>query len=676
MSSVAPVPADQTILPTSDATTVYASHSQAGYRTDIEGLRGIAVLSVLAVHSFPQWIKGGFIGVDIFFVLSGFLITGILFRSLEAGRFSYIDFYTRRVRRIFPSLCLVLLACLVFSALYTFPSESRLLGTHVGAGALFMSNIALWKEAGYFDVASEAKPLLHLWSLGIEEQFYLVWPVAAAFLFKRRRWALRVICATLLVSFLLNVAFVADKPTATFFLPPTRFWELMVGALLACLTLHHGGGPVEWVRQRLRAGSWLHRGLADGFAGTGLVMLFVAMWLVDKTDHFPGWWALLPTMGTFALLSAGPGAWINRHVLSQPILRFYGAISYPLYLWHWPLLSFPVVMGIPLSNEVRVMILIGSVVLAALTCELLEKPIRHARTRHTPLALCALLSVIGLCGLVLKQTDGLLNTYPESMRSLAASEFRFDYSEYRVGKCMLRLEQGPESFSSDCIDRRGTERDLVFLWGDSHAASLYPGLAHLVRNVGSERRLAQYTAARCPPLLVAPLRSSTHCDLINKYALERIAVERPATVVLAGHWSFYGTDPAASRTQMAGLRDTVRKLKQIGVQRVVVFGNLPTWNLPQPRVLLMQWNQSRSVPERTYSHINRSSIEADRRVELAMAGTGATFVSPIATFCDSSGCLVSVKHEGAFQPVSYDDSHLSAFGSMILAKMNRAAVFN
>ena len=181
------------------AVAAAAREARPDHRPDIDGLRGIAVLSVLAVHSFPQWLKGGFIGVDVFFVLSGYLISAILFKSFDAGRFDLVDFYARRVRRIFPALCLVLLSCLIFGAWFTFPGEARQLGKHIGAGALFVSNIASWKEAGYFDVASDAKPLLHLWSLGIEEQFYIAWPLLMAF-FYRRRGSLRWIIAALLIA--------------------------------------------------------------------------------------------------------------------------------------------------------------------------------------------------------------------------------------------------------------------------------------------------------------------------------------------------------------------------------------------------------------------------------------------------------------------------------------------
>jgi peptidoglycan/LPS O-acetylase OafA/YrhL len=672
MSSVFPLSADRTGV--SSQASVRRHVSQVGHRADVEGLRGIAVLSVLAVHTFPQWVRGGFIGVDIFFVLSGYLISGILLRSLEAGTFRYRDFYARRVRRIFPALCLVLIATLAFSTLYTFPGPSRQVGGHVAAGAMFLSNIALWKEAGYFDIASEAKPLLHLWSLGVEEQFYLVWPIVTVALFRDRRRMLWTICAVLVVSFTLNVAFVATKPTAVFFLPPARMWELMSGALLAHLIRYHGE-PASWFGRWIPQASTLRRRVPDAMAGAGLAMLVTAMWLVDQTVHFPGWWAVLPTFGAFLLIGAGPSSWVGRRVLANPVLRFYGLVSYPLYLWHWPLLSFPVVLGVPLSNEVRVAILIASVALAALTYELVEKPIRlGSHRRRSIIALCTALAAIGVAGLVVQRTDGLLDTYPTELRELAAAEFRFDYADYRVDKCMLRLDQGPESFSPDCIDRTDGSRRLVFLWGDSHAAALYPGLAGSQSGTDRFLRLAQFTAARCPPMIPAPLHSSTQCDRTNRFAMETIKVERPQTVVLAGHWSLYATSAIAAGSQMASLRETVRLLHELGVERVVVFGAVPTWTMPQPRIVLKQWASTGSVPERTNQHLDPVSIATDHLIAQAMEGTGAVFVSPTATLCSAEGCLVTIRRAGAFEPVSYDESHLSTAASNLLVQRNLAAI--
>src|SRR3954468_8850530 len=327
------------------------------YRPDVDGLRAVAVLAVLAYHAFQGAMPGGFAGVDVFFVISGFLITGIILEDLKAGRFTVAGFYWRRIRRIFPALILVLAACLLLGWQVLLPDEFRALGKHVAAGAGFVSNIALWREAGYFDAAAELKPLLHLWSLGIEEQYYLLWPLALLLFF--RRSLLWLILGVACVSFALNVAIVGGHPRAAFFLPVTRFWELLAGALLAYLPMAKPS--------HLRS-----------FLGAALVIAGFA--LLNGERAFPGWWALLPVGGTALLISAGPSAWVNRAILSRRAVVYVGLISYPLYLWHWPLLSYArIVHDGEAPWELRCALLGLSIVLAALTFELVEKPIRRGR---------------------------------------------------------------------------------------------------------------------------------------------------------------------------------------------------------------------------------------------------------------------------------------------------------
>ena len=674
MSSALPLPTDAERSRDAPRDADRTAAAALRHRTDIEGLRGVAVLSVLAVHSFPHWLQGGFIGVDIFFVLSGYLISLLLFQAHDAGRFSLVDFYVRRIRRLYPALCLVLLACLVFSVAFAFPSASRQVGLHVAAGAMFLSNIALWSESGYFDAASQAKPLLHLWSLGIEEQFYLAWPLVALFLFRHRRWALWLIGGAALASWGLNLALVIDRPVATFFLLPTRCWELMLGALLAWLTRYVDGGPVPWLRQRLPDRSWSCRNASDGCAWLGLLMLLSALCLIDKSDPFPGWRALLPTLGTFALLAAGPDAWVNRQLLSHPILRFYGQISYPLYLWHWPLLSFPVVMGVPLTTEARVLILVTSVVLATLTFEWIEKPVRRGigGSRLTWMLVTSL-ALLGVCGAVVKRTDGLLNTYPDRLQELAATEFRFNYSAYRLRRCMLDLEQGPGSFAAECVDRRDDTRPLVWLWGDSHAAALYPGLSTLaIGEQGSTLRLAQFTAAQCPPLMTPPPHSSAPCERINADVLARIRTERPHTVVLAGNWLRYGSSATGIDATAEGLRQTVRALTAMGVARVIVYGQMPIWTVPPPRLALLAWRHSSVVPQRDDEHLDPAARAIDPVISAALAPTDGVFVAPMKHLCDASGCLLTASDDTSELPVAFDESHLTDAGSRVLAERSHA----
>ncbi len=302
----------------------YLTHPN--YRSDIDGLRAIAVLSVVGFHAFPSWVKGGFIGVDMFFVISGFLISTIIFGSLDRNNFSFIEFYSRRIKRIFPALILVLLSSYVLGWFQLLADEYMQLGKHIAGGSGFVSNFILWSESGYFDNAAESKPMLHLWSLGIEEQFYIVWPFLLWLAWKQRLNLLTITIAIGLISFALNIVTVNTDVVAAFYSPQTRFWELMLGSFLAYITLYK-----EW---RVKASV----GNIQSLFGAALVA--GGLLLVNKEQAFPGWWAVLPTTGVALIIASGSNAWLNRAILSNRLLVWFGLISFPLYLWHWPLLSF------------------------------------------------------------------------------------------------------------------------------------------------------------------------------------------------------------------------------------------------------------------------------------------------------------------------------------------------
>src|SRR5437763_8974656 len=299
------------------------SSSPDRYRPNVDGLRAVAVMLVVLYHAFPQAMPGGFIGVDIFFVISGFLITGIIARGLGRQRFSLAGFYNRRIRRIFPALLVVLCVVLVLGWLWMLPAAYAKLSTDVFASAAFFANIALLLQSGYFDVEAARKPLLHLWSLGIEEQFYLFWPLILMLAARLRLSLLAVACVIGLASFALNVALIGANPVATFYLPFTRAWELLAGAALACGWIRLGQSAIA---SNLRA-------------GIGILLVAIAAAVLDTNSAFPGWWAILPVLGG-ALLVSAPNAWGCRHVFANPAMVGIGLISYPLYLWHWPLLVF------------------------------------------------------------------------------------------------------------------------------------------------------------------------------------------------------------------------------------------------------------------------------------------------------------------------------------------------
>ena len=288
------------------------------YRPDIDGLRALAVMAVIIFHTFPKLLPGGFVGVDIFFVISGYLITQIILSDLGSGKFSAASFYARRIRRIFPALIVVLIATFALGWYYLLPAELVSLGKNILASALFSANLMLLSEVGYFDVAAHLKPLLHLWSLGIEEQFYLVWPWLLWAL--PRTWLTPAMVLAIAASFALDVSMVEHHPSETFYLPFTRAWELLAGAVL-----------VRFPRAK-NANNEL-------IAFAGIVAIEGSFFLLDARSVFPGWAAVLPVGGTMLLLQS-EASLVNRFALANRLAVGVGLISYPLYLWHWPLLVF------------------------------------------------------------------------------------------------------------------------------------------------------------------------------------------------------------------------------------------------------------------------------------------------------------------------------------------------
>jgi peptidoglycan/LPS O-acetylase OafA/YrhL len=370
-------------------------------------LRAIAILSVVGFHAFPFWVQGGFIGVDIFFVISGFLISTIIVSSLERNSFNFVEFYIRRINRIFPAQLLVLIACFTFGWFVLLADEYKQLGKHIAGGAGFISNFLFWNESGYFDYLAETKPLLHLWSLGIEEQFYIAWPLMLWFAWKQRLNLLSITIVVVLISFALNINKVSSDAVAAFYSPQTRFWELMAGSVLAYMTLHKFNAfPKIWLDTWLGKIIYEHapethgKTLGNVQSIMGAVLITIGVLVITKEKSFPGWCAILPTLGAVLIISAGAQAWLNRVVLSNRILVWFGLISFPLYLWHWPLLSFArIIESETPSRNIRIAVVLISIVLAWLTYRLLEMPLRFGKygTKIT-VVLAVLMGIVGIGG--------------------------------------------------------------------------------------------------------------------------------------------------------------------------------------------------------------------------------------------------------------------------------------
>lgn len=620
------------------------------YRRDIDGLRAVAVLCVVLFHAFPALLHGGFIGVDIFFVISGFLITGIVVRELEQGSFSFAHFYARRIRRIFPALVLVLGASLAFGWIALFPDEYRQLGKHAVGGAGFAANLFYWAQVGYFDTAAETKPLLHLWSLGIEEQFYIVWPVLLLLAWKRRLNLLAMAALLGLASFGLNVATVAHDASAAFYNPASRAWELLVGAGLACLHAR----PAD-----SRARRWAIS--PNLLAWTGVAMLAAGLVLITRERHFPGAWPLLPALGAALLIAAGPHAWFNRVVLSNPAMVWVGLISYPLYLWHWPLLSFAQIVesGVP-APGIRFAAVGAAFVLAWLTWLLVERPLRGGRAARWKVpALCVLMLAVAGAGACIYEKEGLparkaVEDSVANQKALIVVE-----DKANAAACMKRYGfEGPYEY---CLQADPAREPTVVLVGDSHAYHVVAGLTKYYSSVGENVLLL---ATRFPYWGLDPEESPYQkaTDPMLDLALSMPSVK---TVVFSTYLRFY--TEAHVRHHVDAARNTFRRFQDAG-KDIIFMSDVPRLDF-DPRSCIKRAGVASSAT-RSPCAIPRSDWDEQIAKHNIIIGQMARefprirWFDAAASLCDERECRAMVDGRLMYR----DTNHLSYEGDLLVGR--------
>lgn len=624
---------------------------QLNYRADIDGLRAVAVLAVVVFHAYPASLMGGFVGVDVFFVISGYLISRIILSGLAQGEFRFLHFYANRVRRIFPALALVLCVSLVVGWNMLLPAEFEQLGKHAAASAGFVQNFVLLREHGYFDVASELKPLMHLWSLAIEEQFYLVYPAViwGAWRLRLRMWV--VIAGLALASFLANVVSIRTDATLTFFAPHTRVWELLAGALLA----QWHAGRSRWVQASL---NW------NVLSVLGAALILASIALLSQSVAFPGWYAVAPVLGACLMIAAGPQAWINRRVLSNRAVVWVGLISYPLYLWHWPILSFARILWPEgLTSSVTACAVALSVVLAWLTYQLVERPLRFGRRRKVAVAgLATAVGCVGALGLGVMLNAGLVSRFPPEVRQLLSIKYDVGL-DARVGTCWLYDGLAADAFAKECFDVGNDQRaPSIVLWGDSYAARLYAGMR---KEISPETGMGQFSRNSCPPVVGL---GTEVCQQGTAHILQTLKKNPPKTVILFGAWNFYGTDWSAKSTLGKGLLEAVRSLDDAGVENVVVIGPAPRWSKDLPKLVFEHWARRRSpdvIPERMSLGLLDEAFEVDAQMTLLFASAQATYFSTMKSMCSEEGCIVGVSGPPR-RLVSWDHGHFTVEGARYL----------
>ena len=645
------------------------------HRADIDGLRGLAVLAVVIFHAFPTHLTGGFLGVDVFFVLSGYLITSIIYLQLELGRFSFFRFYGRRIRRIFPSLITVLIGCYAIGWRILIPEDYKTLGAHMTAGAGFLSNFLLWTESGYFDVPSSQKPMLHLWSLAIEEQFYILWPFI---LFISRKMKLNLLLLSVgltLASFTLNVMRVKENTIQTFYWPTSRAWELTIGACLLFSSKHIPRFFANLESHQSRFFTFVTCfgdprstfNILSQFTSIGGALLVVLpMYFLSKSIVFPGWWALAPTLGTSLVIWSGPAAWINRCILSSRFLVALGLISYPLYLWHWPLLVFmSIVVEQPTVGNMRVIIIVMSIILAWITYAFIENPLRfggHGAAKC--FILCVSMVAIGTIGYQTYRMDGLSVRFPKIVRDLV--NFKYHFSEmYKHGVCLLYETHDESSFGQCVINVGRPASTAVILWGDSFAAHLRPG----IETGKSDFRITQLTTDGCPPILGAGPSLNPKCNQINDYVMKRIVNEKPNTVLLAARWSDYN---------WKNITNSIVALKNATVKNICLIGPFPHWKNSLAKCLYSYHKRDPlyRVPERmTYGLIPNIRM-FDAALSDFSRKRSIKYISAYKILCNSDGCLTRTGNTSDTL-TSFDVAHLTFAGSQfVVSAFPRALLYS
>lgn len=504
------------------------------YRPDIDGLRAIAVVAVILYHAGIEPISGGFTGVDVFFVISGFLITSIIVGKIDAGCFSIVEFWERRVRRIIPPLVLVAAFALVGSILLILPDDYEDFSRSLAAIAVFSSNFLFWLGAGYFDAPAELKPLLHTWSLAIEEQFYLFFPMLLLFLAGgRRKWRTATILCLSLLSFSISVWWVKSYPDSAFYLLPARAWELGLGALLVQRRLF---------KDTSSAGMRFTR---EFISGAGLLMIGISYFGYSSETRFPGAAALLPCLGTALLIASYSDTQktLTHRMLSLRPIVFIGLLSYSLYLWHWPIIVFAKYHAADeLGIITVVLILVASTLLAYLSWRFVETPIRTKKlfSRRKDLFNAAALSAclmitIGVIGHI---SDGLPQRINDDTLRLYSG---YEYNNPRRDECLNTGGKNSSQTKLCAVGVTDSKQEPQFLVvGDSHANTLMPLIDEMASSLGISGLYAMYNG--CPPLL-GIYRYDTgdlhKCHAFNEFVLTQITDRNISTVLLIGRWSYY-----------------------------------------------------------------------------------------------------------------------------------------
>lgn len=652
------------------------------YRPEIDGIRALAVLGVIAFHAFPHSLTGGFTGVDVFFVISGFLITSQILSDLDRKKFSLLNFYKRRINRLLPAVLIILMPTILLAWFLLLPDEFAKFGLSLFGASTFSVNFIFSSEVGYFDTQAETKPLLHLWSLAVEEQFYLIWPIFLIFIIGSKLNPLTTMVVIGVFSFSHGYFFPVIEAKESFYLPQARFWELIIGGGLAFSQIRYG----EKLEKLLAFCNQLlmrvvftrpkypdYRVIDDVILVCGLTLVSFGFFSLQPRGLYPSSLTLIPVIGTALIIFAGQNAVFFKPLLANKIAVGIGLISYPLYLWHWPILSLLfIVKGETPHRDAKLGALLISFALAFVTYRFFEQPIRRKNSKVLATILLGILLVLGAVGGYIYSNDGLesrkfVQTYLNNQGQLIRTKHVDEGCEE-----FFQLPPNSRAFEY-CRFSKSQGNRKVLIIGDSHAHAAYEGFADGSRELGIETALMANSS--CPPFINLPT-GRTKPKLENCYArIKQIywAVNsyKPQVVYFFSRGPTYwtGINIPGGKPQPAsldidsyflGLENTARHIANLGIDFVYVSEN-PEFKLSPKSCLPRPLNSG--VKEKC--EISISDFRARQNTYLAKLGAYEnqfTVLYSWKAFCSEVGCSMFSQND---ELLYADDDHLSVIGSQI-----------
>lgn len=603
------------------------------YRTDIDGLRAIAVLAVVIFHLNPRKLDGGFLGVDMFFVISGFLITGLTWKALEQQQFSLLEFYGKRIRRLFPALFAMLFVCAAVILLTGLPQDVENFGKSAIATTFYVSNFYFWSISDYFNGAAKSDPLLHTWSLSVEEQFYLFFPAVLILVHKFLRAKALPVFLLLALAFLgLSEFLLRENPSLAFYISPSRFWQFMAGGVLNFIAL----------KDRFSAK------FATGVAWTSLFILLACFSEYSDSTDYPGINSILPTLATAALILFGAveGNSVTA-LLSKRPFRFFGEISYSVYLWHWPFIVFYKMQFGEFDSLTMLLLFSLTVILGYLSWRFVEQPFRSVSVKKQAgkiyVSAAFLMAVSAIISGIYISSDGFDDRYSPKALPIVKYLEKTDSNNPPL-ECFWALEIS-KSYAKDQCLKTDKHKKNVLLLGDSH-------MEHFAKALGDlfpEYQFSRVTGPGCRPLL--PVKKSDSCRQLMQPVFDEYLKEyKFDAIVLGGRWDL---------DEVGKLEAAIDAIKAVHGNRIIVLGPVIEYRIPFPR-LLLKYIDSDNMDEKVdrFNTYEKTSI-LDKRLEQVTKEKGVGYFSVLKALCTDSRCTHLVSGE----PVQTDYGHLSYYGA-------------